>query len=104
VNPAITLLLGYSPEQLLCQDLSLILPPNRCQIFFSQLSLMKEGQSALFFDDHVEALADNENLIPVHSIIFGIAEENDQANSFVVILRDESILQKQMNQAQAAKD
>jgi PAS domain-containing protein len=49
VNPAVTPILGYTPEQLLGQHISFVLPTDQTQNIFTQMTLMKEGQCSLFF-------------------------------------------------------
>lgn len=65
---------------------------------------MREGQCALLFEDHYEVLTDNDTFIPVNAILLGMSEKMTAfAQSFVVILRDESELNQQMKQAEDAK-
>jgi hypothetical protein len=52
---------------------------------------MREDQYALLFEEGVEGLTDHETFILVHAIVLGIPESSQPiANSFVVILRDET--------------
>jgi class 3 adenylate cyclase len=104
VNPSVFILFGFTPEQLLGQHLSYVLPSERCKDIYNQMSLMRKGQCALLFDQYVEALTDIETCIPVQAILLGFTENSStEASSFVVILRDESQLQNQMKEAQEAK-
>jgi class 3 adenylate cyclase len=66
--------------------------------------MMRNGECSLQFEDHVEVMKDNEELIPVHAVILGMTKDSaSAADSFVIILRDELKLQKQMKQAEEAK-
>jgi class 3 adenylate cyclase/PAS domain-containing protein len=104
VNQSVSELFGYSPSQLLGNHLSCILPQETCSDIFSHISLMREGQCALLYEDHIEGLTDLETYIPVHATLIGFADHSSTfAQSFVVILRDESQLNFQIQQAKEAK-
>jgi PAS domain S-box-containing protein len=104
VNPSVSSLLDYNPEQLLGQHLSSILFSNQSKDIFTHLSMMKNGECSLQFEDHLQVITANEKLIPVSVIVLGMTKENEyKVNSFVIILRDELQLQRQKNQAEEAK-
>jgi hypothetical protein len=104
VNLAVTNLFGFTPEQLLGQHLSSVLGSNKCKNIFDHIALMREGQCALLYEESVEGLTDNETFMPVYAILLGMVENTPTiANSFVVILRDESHLQVHLKQVQKAK-
>jgi hypothetical protein len=58
---------------------------------------MKNGQSLLLFEDHSQAFTDNETIIPVYALLFGMTENSEsKPKSFVLFLRNESQLEFQM--------
>jgi PAS domain S-box-containing protein len=104
VNPSVTSLLLYNPEQLLGQHISIVLPQEQSENISTQMSLMREGQSSLLFEDYSQALTEYGTLIPVHILLLEMTGNSEsKPKSFVLILRDESQLQFQMKKAQEAK-
>ncbi|OHT02746.1 Adenylate and Guanylate cyclase catalytic domain containing protein [Tritrichomonas foetus] len=103
VNPAITKMLGFSPEQLLGQNLETILPSNTKDELVNQLILMKNNQSSLTYEGHTDCVTDDENALSCAITILGITSNDNQISSFVVILRDETDLLEQQNEAEQAK-
>ena len=104
VNQAVSGLFGYTPEQLLGQPVATLLPQDKAEKVFSHINLMRLGQCAMTYETTSEGLTDDEQVVPVHVTLIGICEPNQsQAKSFVVILRDETQLQKQRKEAEEAK-
>ncbi|OHT01909.1 Adenylate and Guanylate cyclase catalytic domain containing protein [Tritrichomonas foetus] len=103
VNLAVTELFGYTPDQLLGQSISCILPEETCQEVFHQFSLMRNGQCSMIFEADVTGKSDDDTEIPVHVTILGIAE-NGCAKSFAVVLRDQTALRNHKLEAEAAKN
>ena len=104
VNSSLTNLLGYTPEQLLGQPVSTILPTNGTEEIFNRFNLMRQGQCSMSYEAHTFAIPDDDQEIPVHITILGICDGfSSHAKSFAVIMRDETQLQKQRNEAEAAK-
>ena len=104
VNQAVSGLFGYTPEQLLGQPVSTLLPQDKAEKVFSHINLMRLGQCAMTYETTTEGLTDDEQVVPVHVTLIGICEPNQQqAKSFVLILRDETVLQKQRKEAEEAK-
>ncbi|OHT07620.1 Adenylate and Guanylate cyclase catalytic domain containing protein [Tritrichomonas foetus] len=104
VNQSISSLFGYTPEQLLGQPISTILPSTGAEEIFNHFNLMRLGQCAMQFETNTYGITDDEQEIPVHLTILGICDNNSGiAKSFAVIFRDETQLQKQRNAAEEAK-
>ena len=104
VNQSVSGLFGYTPEQLLGQPISTVLPQDRAEDIFSHIDLMRLGQCSMTYETTSEGMTDDEQIVPVHVTLIGICEPNQsQAKSFVVIMRDETALQKQQKEAEEAK-
>ena len=104
VNQAVSGLFGYTPEQLLGQSISTVLPEKGSESIFNHFNLMRQGQCAMTFEAHTEGVTDGDQTIPMHVTIIGICDNNStQAKSFAVIFRDETLLQKQRQAAEEAK-
>jgi PAS domain S-box-containing protein len=102
INPAVTSVLGFQPEQLLGQPLNSLLVPAQMDKISQQIKLMADHQSAPLFEGHVTCLTDDEQ--EVHCGISLIAMfDGDQVSAFVAILTDESQLLKQQQEAEALK-
>ncbi|OHS94912.1 Adenylate and Guanylate cyclase catalytic domain containing protein [Tritrichomonas foetus] len=102
VNHAVTDLFGYTPEQLLGQNISCVLPEETSQNVFHQLQLMRHGQCSMIYETDAIGKSDDDNTIPVHVTVLGIAE-NGVAKSFAIVLRDQTELQRHKQEAEAAK-
>jgi len=104
VNPSVSNLLGYTPEQLLGQPISLFFSEKDVQKLENQVVLMKEGQSSMIFEEHMTCISDDAQEIPCSITILGMKGKNESnANSFVFILRDETELKIQQEEAEKAK-
>jgi PAS domain S-box-containing protein len=102
INPAVTKGFGFSPEQLLGQTLSSLMPGEHGEKIEQQLKLMSERQTGLVFEGHTVCLADDETEIPCWISIFALLN-GDDVSSFVAIIRDETDLLAQQEAAEAAK-
>jgi len=104
VNASVSSLFGYTPEQLLGQHISTILPHQYAGEIYDSINLMRNGQSSLVFDASSTGITDSEQLVPVHITLLGIADSGSSiAKSFAIILRDETALKKQQDEAKEAK-
>ena len=104
INESVTHLFGYTPDQLLGQNINTILPDEKNHEFYNQLEMMKNGQCALTYEKSFIGYTDDEQAIPVHTTLVGVATQGSKLpNSFVVIMRDESQLIEQRNSAELAK-
>lgn len=103
INLSITKVLGYTPEQMLGQHLNIIFSDEDKEKITNQIQLMTSNQSGTSFDDHFHCISDTEQLIPCNIMIFGMTGTSDEVESFVVVLRDESILVDHQKEAEEAK-
>jgi PAS domain S-box-containing protein len=102
INPAVTKRFGYTPEQLLGQPLVSLLTTEQSEKIGQQLKLMAERQSAPLFEGHTTCLTDDDQEVPCSLSLLAISRD-DEVSSFVAILKDESELLKQQQEADAAK-
>jgi len=103
VNPATSVTLGYSPEQLLGKPISSFFTNDDSEKLNQQLSLMRAGQSASVYESRMICVSDNTSEIPCHITILGMKDGGSQVSSFVFIVRDETELVKQQEEAEKAK-
>jgi len=103
VNPSISHILGYTPEQLLGQPISTLFSTEDGEKLRNQLQLIEHKQSASTYEDHMKCVSDSDLVIPCNIIVLGMADESSKIESFVIIIRDESSLLKQQEEAEEAK-
>lgn len=102
VNPAVTSILGYKPEQLLGQQPVAIFTQEHADKLAKQMTLMKNKQSSPVYEDHFTCISDSTEEVPCHMILLSMFE-GEQITSFVIILRDETELLNQQKDAEQAK-
>ncbi|OHT09625.1 Adenylate and Guanylate cyclase catalytic domain containing protein [Tritrichomonas foetus] len=103
MNPAVTKTFGYSPEQMLGQSILTMLQNDAQNAIDTQLHLMLNKQSGMTFDGHTVCLSDNDTPMPCEITILAMTDSSDSITSFVVLLRDESLLLQQQDEAEKAK-
>jgi PAS domain S-box-containing protein len=105
VNKSVSSLFGYTPEQLLGPPLSCILANESNSKLYEQIALMRNDEAPLTLQTHCVGVTDDEQNIPVSCTVLGIPldEKSKAAQSFVVILRDETELLQQRQTAEQAK-
>lgn len=102
VNGSVANLLGYTPEQLLGQPLSILLTEESETEINQQISMMRLGQCALQYECHSICLSDDDTHIACHTTVIGMGER--VATSFVVLFRNEEELLNQQRIAEQAKN
>lgn len=92
LNPAATTIFGFTPEQMLGQNLKLILPKESNRQLFYIMSLMKCGQTSLTFESSGTGIRDDNRNVPLHlSLIgFNLQTETKKADYFALILKDKT--------------
>ena len=104
VNNSATNLLEYTPEQLLGQPAPAFFIPNDEEKINQQLELMRSGQSSPYYEDTFTAVSDASQSIPCLVTILGMKSSGGgDVNSFVIIIRDQTVLVAQQKQAEEAK-
>ena len=102
VNPAITDILGFTPDQLLGQSISIVFREKDGESLIKEMESMKEGQNPTIYENHYHCISDSMNEIPCLVTALGMKNDNT-INSFVFILRDETEITKQQEEAEKAK-
>jgi PAS domain S-box-containing protein len=102
VNPAVTATLGFTPEQVVGQPISLLIESSQAEKVEQQMKLMIEHQSGRTSEGHTVCVADDETQTPCWISLLALSN-GDEVSSFVVILRDETDLLAQQEEAEAAK-
>ena len=103
INPAISNIFGFSPDQLLGQTFDVMLSESSKASIEAQLKLMIHKQSAMTYEDHIECVTDTDQIINCMITIMAMTDNKGDINSFVIILTDESALQKHQKEAEEAK-
>ncbi|OHS99621.1 Adenylate and Guanylate cyclase catalytic domain containing protein [Tritrichomonas foetus] len=103
VNPAVSSTFGYTPDQLLGQSLLILLSENNRLAIDQQMNLMRHKQSAMTYEDNIECMTDDDTILLCSITILAMNDNKGDISSFVIILRDESILQSQQKEAEEAK-
>ena len=104
VNNSINDILGYVPDQILGQNVALIFPESSAAKVSQQLVLMKNNEAKDIFDDHLECVSDNTSILQCHVTILGLTNQGQsEISTFVMFIRDESILLKKQEAAEKAK-
>jgi len=103
VNPATSTILGYSPEQFLGKPFTTFFTPDDCEKLEQQLNLIRSGQSAPVHEGRYKCVSDNTTEIPCNVTVMGMMENSSDVHSFVFVLRDETELVKQQQEAEKAK-
>lgn len=103
VNPAVSTVLGYTPEQLLGQPFTAFFTDKESEKVDKQLTLMRNGQSATTYEDHTVCVTDSGTEVQCHLTILGMSSSHTTVDSFVIILRDETELIAHQKEAEDAK-
>ena len=104
VNPSVSAILGYTPDQLLGQPITGFFKNEDAETVQKQIELMLNGQSAAVYEDHLKCLSDSSLEVSFMTTIIGMKNEgSDEISSFVFILSDETQRIKQQQEADAAK-
>ncbi|OHT14492.1 Adenylate and Guanylate cyclase catalytic domain containing protein [Tritrichomonas foetus] len=107
VNKQVTSIFGYTPEQLLGQPISTIVPTEENSKVYEQIEFMRNGEAPLTFEGSFKGITDDETFLPIHLTLIGITDDNNSsskvARSFVVIMDDETEFLRQQAEAEEAK-
>jgi PAS domain S-box-containing protein len=106
VNPSVTEVVGYTPDQLLGQNVRILFCESDAEKIDGRMKLMLQGQSSRVFECSVSCLADTGEplncLLTLLAMSEGSADKNP-IESFVIIMRDQTELAKQQEEAATAK-
>jgi PAS domain S-box-containing protein len=102
INPSVTKVFGYTPEQVLGLPLTTLMIPEDADKTEAQIRLMGEHQAASLFEGHTVCLSDSSVEIRCRISLLAIFS-GDEVSSYVAVLKDESALIAQQKQAEGAK-
>lgn len=103
VNPAVTHILGFSPEQVLGQQMSVIFDPKRRPDVEKQIQLMRNGQSSSIYEDQIDCQTDDEQLVPCQITILALFDGGTEVQSWVLMVKDISLIHQQRLESEKAK-
>lgn len=102
-NNATSTLLGYTPEQILGQNITSFFGPDHVDKLNEKIDQIRNRQASQFYEDDYEVTTDASKTVPVHTMIIGMKSGLDSINSFVFIVRDDSRIVEQKRQAEEEK-
>lgn len=103
-NPAVSTILGYTPDQLLGQPISRFFRSDDAERLEKQIELMKNKQSGSTYEDKFTCISDSAREVSFQIRLIGMKNEgSDDISSFVFIMSDITKLLKQMKEAEDAK-
>ncbi|KAH0794384.1 Adenylate and Guanylate cyclase catalytic domain containing protein [Histomonas meleagridis] len=107
LNPSASLIFGYTPEQMLGQNLKILFPSDtkeNSHLFYT-MDLMKSGQCGLTYESHLIGTRDDQTEIPLKITLLGFTSNNNLkvANSFGIMCQDQTQEVKQKQQVEEAK-
>jgi len=103
VNPSVTSILGFSPEQLLGQSIETIFDKESFATINNQITLMNSHQSSSTYEGHIICIDDSDQKIPCSLTLNFVGSSGESSESYVVIIRDERELFRQQKEAEEAK-
>lgn len=103
INQSVSRILGFTPEQLLGQPVSTIFSEEDKGKVDQQMSLMRNKQGGLTFEDHFICISDDDTPVPCFVTILAMVNSHESVPSLVLVLRDETELRVQQENAENAK-
>ncbi|OHS96879.1 Adenylate and Guanylate cyclase catalytic domain containing protein [Tritrichomonas foetus] len=103
VNPSVSKLVGFTPEQLLGQPISIIFGPDDEKTIENQLAMMLNKQCSSIYEGNVNCITDEDTLVDCSITILTIKNQKTSQYSFVIILCDQRSLIQQQQIAKEAK-
>jgi PAS domain S-box-containing protein len=102
INPSVTKILGYTPEQVLGQPLSTLLELEQGTIIDQRMRLMAARQAGPLYEDHTICVSDSGTEIHCSISLLALFSR-DVVSSYVAILKDETSFMAQQTEAETAK-
>ena len=106
LNPATTIIFGYTPEQMLGQNLKMLLNDDSketSQLLY-QMQLMQSGQTSLIYECELKGTRDDGTIIYLKVTLIGFTSSNGKiAENFGLMLRDMTNEITQKNAVEEAK-
>lgn len=102
LNPSATSIFGYTPEQMLGQNLKMLInndpSGNQDSQLFYTMQLMKSGQCSLIYETNTLGTRDDGTNVPLMITLLGFSANDRVAESFALICKDQTE-EVQQNQA-----
>ena len=105
LNPAASEIFGYTPEQMLGQNLKILFNPelkNNSQLFYT-MQLMKSGQCGLISEADYAGTKDDETIMPIRVTLLGFSSNERVAESFAIVCRDKTEEERQKEKVEIAQ-
>ena len=105
INPAATSIFGYTPEQMLGQNIKILINPEievNNQLFYS-MQLMHSGQSSLTYEADVIGKKDDDSTVPLKVTLLGFSSNDKMAESFGLMCKDQTLEVQQKTAVEEAK-
>jgi PAS domain S-box-containing protein len=94
INPALTSVLGFTPEQIIGQPITSLFRGEHREKIEQQMNLMIGHQCGHIVEDHTICVADDDTEISCQISLLMLCD-GDDISGFVAIIRDETILFQQ---------
>lgn len=106
LNDSATKIFGYTPEQMLGQNLKLLINPetsaNNSQLFYT-MQLMTSGQCSLINESKILGQRDDGTSVPLLITLLGFSSNDRVAESFALICVDQTQEEMQIQAVENAK-
>ncbi|OHT08223.1 adenylate cyclase, type VII [Tritrichomonas foetus] len=99
VNPAVTDVFGFTPEQ----DLNFLISYQINKRLYSVFDLMKSGETSLVFECDANGNTDDSKGVPLHLSVIGFKNESGLVTTFAVLMKDMTEEEKQRLAVEEAK-
>jgi PAS domain S-box-containing protein len=103
VNPALCRILGYSPEQLLGQQLTVIFEDGKRKELDDQVQLMRNRQSASIYEAEMDCKANDNTLVQCLVMIMFLSHNDSHRDDLVLVIKDNSKIHEQRIESELAK-
>ena len=105
LNPATTAIFHFTPEQMLGQHSTIIIPkdsPKNQQLYYT-MQLMASGQCGLVFETELDGIRDDGVKVPIKATMIGFSSNQRNAEIFAIMCKDQTEEMKQKEAVEIAK-
>ena len=105
LNPATTSIFHFTPEQMLGQHSTIIIPKDnqKNQQLYYTMQLMASGQCGLVFETELEGVRDDGVIVPIKATMIGFSSNQRNAEIFAIMCKDQTEEMKQKEAVEIAK-
>ena len=103
VNPAVSAMLGYTPDQMLGQQIYQFFVEADMESIQQQVAMMKNGQASFLFQKNASLFTDTKEPIICLLSIIGMTNESGTLTSFVFMFKNETDVEEAKKEAEKAK-